>query len=280
MTERTSAAAERTRHWLADAFAGGALALGLITAADAALPDDRRAPPRPAIHPAIVRVPRPAPVAPPPVLIAFREPLPGASVGSPFGLRELPWETHARLHAGVDMEASAGTLIGAAADGVITRMGVDAGYGRFVELKHAAGLSTLYGHMGPFLPGIAPGVAVKAGTPVGRTGSSGSSTGAHLHFEIRDAENRPLNPELFLGRRFASEHDLPLRQALRTPRSVRIAYVSTIPLSKRAAMKAKLADSADDEDDDDAPSAGRAATDASAHVTSRGRPRSRYALAE
>lgn len=288
MTERSFGAAERNRHWLFDAAIGGVLALGVITAAKAALP---RTPPRPLVHRAVVRLvavrPVPAlhlapPPAPPPVLVAFQEPVAGGVVGSPFGYRQLPWEEKARLHAGEDIEAPAGALIAAAADGVITRVGVDAGYGRFVELKHAAGLVTRYGHMGPFLPGVAPGVAVKAGTPVGRIGSTGTSTGAHLHFEIRDDENRPLNPELLLGRRFATERELPLRQALRAPRTIRVAFVSSIPASKRAAMRARLAeDAADDADSQDgAPSVQQAAVDASATRAPDGRLHARYAIAK
>jgi hypothetical protein len=81
---------------------------------------------------------------------------------------------------------------------------------------------------------------VKAGTPIGLVGSTGSSTGAHLHFEIRDRQDRPLNPSLFLDRKFATSDELPLRAALRTPRGTRVAFVSHIPASKRGLMQAKL----------------------------------------
>lgn len=180
------------------------------------------------------------PPAEPAVLIAFAEPLPGQAIVSPFGRRQLPWEEQGRVHAGVDIAADAGRLILASADGVVTRVSQDAGYGRFVEVKHAEGLSTLYAHMGRTLPNIAPGVAVKAGAPLGLVGSTGSSTGAHLHFEIRDRQDRPLNPTLFLDHEFASATELPLRAALRMPRGTRVAYVSRIPASKRGLMLAKL----------------------------------------
>ncbi len=94
----------------------------------------------------------------------------------------------------MDIAADAGRPILASADGVVVEVGQDAGYGRYVQVKHAEGLTTLYAHMGRTLPNIAAGVAVKAGTPLGLVGSSGSSTGAHLHFEIRDRRDRPLNP--------------------------------------------------------------------------------------
>jgi murein DD-endopeptidase MepM/ murein hydrolase activator NlpD len=278
----------RTRHWLVDASFGGVIALGLITAAEAsrpqvvhlaALPHLRlgAAPVAPAR-----RAPRPAP---PPVLIAFQQPLPGYPIISPFGLRQLPWEEGGRLHAGVDIAAPAGLPALAAADGVVTRVDVDPGYGRFVELKHAAGLSTRYAHLRHALPQIAPGVALKAGSPVGEIGSTGSSTGAHLHFEIRDDQDRPLNPELFLGRSFARTIDLPLRAALRIPRGVRLAYVSNIPKAKREAMQAKAEEEAAADDGEDArsgrlaQSAGDAGVDASAAARDlryvHGRPRAR-----
>lgn len=219
---------------------GGAAALVAITVAHASLPDPVDPLPA-AARPAVARIaPRPAPQLGPPVLIAFREPLRDGEVGSPFGLRELPWEDHARLHAGVDIVAPAPEPVLAAADGVVSRMGQDSGYGRFVELTHADGLVTLYGHLRRFAPGLARGVAVKAGASVGELGSTGTSTGAHLHFEVHDADGRPMNPELFLGHAFARAQDLPLKAARRLPRGVRVAYVSRIPRSKQALMEAKL----------------------------------------
>lgn len=238
----TSLPHDPPRHGLVEGLVGGALALAAITVAHASLPDPAPLSQRPAVAlaaPKAAPAPAPAP-APPPALIAFRAPLPDGEVGSPFGLRELPWEDAPRLHAGVDMVAPDPEPVLAAADGVVTRLGQDPGYGRFVELKHAEGLSTRYGHLERFAPGLAPGVAVKAGTAVGRLGSTGTSTGVHLHFEIRDADDRPMNPELFLGRVFATAADLPLREARRAPRRVRVAYVSRIPKNKRAEMVAKL----------------------------------------
>lgn len=173
------------------------------------------------------------------VLIAFEEPVPGHAVVSPFGLRQLPWEGNGRLHEGVDISADSGVPVIAAADGVVVEAGTKGGYGRYVAVRHAESLTTFYAHLGAIAPGLKPGMAVKAGTPVGRIGSTGTSTGPHLHFEIRDGDQRPLNPAMFLGRAFAEAGDLPLDKAKRYSGRVRMAYVSFIPESKRALMEAR-----------------------------------------
>lgn len=282
MTDASLAVERRGRHWLADAATGGGLALCIITAANAALPKAAEPKPTPAADPPVASRSRPAPAGPT-TLIAFQRPLPGYQVGSPFGLRRLPWEVRPRLHAGVDIEAPAGTPILAAADGVVTRVGQDGGLGRFVELEHAAGLSSVYGHLGAFVPGVVAGAVVKAGAPIGRIGDSGSSSGAHLHFEIRDHKRRPLDPQRFLGRRFADAGELPLSAALRVPRAVRVAYVSSIPRAKRAEMQArqeqKLAAAAADTASDvgEISSAIESATPAARPADQR--PRARFAIA-
>ena len=288
--------AARPRRRLLEALVGGGAALGLITAANAALPRIEHivAPSRP--RPALAAPAQPATPAAPVALISFQDPEPGYVVVSPFGLRQLPWEASGRLHAGIDIAAPAGLPVVAAADGVVSRMEVDAGYGRFVELKHAAGLSTIYAHLSRFRPQVAVGMAMKAGDALGELGSTGSSTGAHLHFEVRDDAGRPLNPELFLGHSFATAADLPLRAAARVPRGVRIAFVSNIPRSKLDEMQAKLdgqlqvaaadaaADAASATRADISPSADDAGVDASA-ITSRARsmrsrPHARFRLRE
>jgi hypothetical protein len=275
----------RARHWIADAAVAGALALGLITAAEAALPHVEHT--RPARLAVARVVPQPAAKAPapPPALITFQTPAPGYPVISPFGLRQLPWEEAGRLHAGVDIAAPAGEPVLAAADGVVSRLATDAGLGRFVEVRHAAGLVTRYGHLARYAPQVREGVAVKAGERLGQMGSTGSSTGSHLHFEVRDAKDRPLNPEMFLGRSFATAADLPLKAASRFPRGVRVAYVSNIPRARRQEMEDRLelaaaADAAQAGAAELAPDAADSAVDASAKVRKvfirRGRPHARF----
>lgn len=237
LTQLSLACSGRAPHWIMDAVLGGFVALGAITMAHAALPEKIAlvSAPAPAITLAAARFPTTP--QEPAALISFQQPVPGRQIVSPFGLRQMPWEAHGRLHAGVDISAHAGELILAVADGVVVETGQNSSYGRFVEVRHAEGLSSFYAHMGAV--GVAPGAALKAGDSVGRIGSTGTSTGPHLHLEIRDQRDRPLNPDLFLGRAFAEADDLPLKAASRVPRRVRVAHVSRIPENKRALMEAK-----------------------------------------
>ena len=168
---------------------------------------------------------------------AFLAPLNGFAVNSPFGLRKLPWEEGGRLHEGVDIAAPIGTPIRVTLAGTVLRTGVDGGYGRFVEVAHGDGLTSLYAHLGRTAPGLKAGMALPTGFVVAYVGDSGRSTGSHLHFEIRE-DGRPLNPVAFMGRTFATAGDLPLRDAARVPRLVRIARVSDWPKGVTATTRA------------------------------------------
>lgn len=153
-----------------------------------------------------------APVAPPvkaeleaagPVMrqIEFSAPVRGYAINSPFGLRKLAIEARARAHKGVDIAAPRGTSVFTAAEGKVIRTGYDAGgYGNFVEVRHPNGLSTVYGHLSRI--DVASGHAVAAGQRIGLVGSTGYSTGPHLHFEVRRGDGQ-VNPTKVLGRRFA-----------------------------------------------------------------------------
>lgn len=167
----------------------------------------------------------------------FISPLAGHDVNSPFGMRKMPWEEGGRLHEGVDIAAPEGTPVRATTAGVVVRSGVDGGYGRFIEVRHDSGLTSLYAHLGRFA-GLKRGAYVKAGTVVGYVGSSGRSSGSHLHFEIR-YDGKPLNPVAFMGHAFQTEADLPLAVAARVPRRVRVAQVSNWPAEILARKKAK-----------------------------------------
>lgn len=112
-------------------------------------------------------------------------------VTSGFGERFHPILGYERFHAGVDLGAAWGSPIVAAADGRVISAGWRGGYGRAVEIAHASGLETLYGHMSRIA--AAPGELVREGEVIGYVGSSGLSTGPHVHFEVLKG-GRPINP--------------------------------------------------------------------------------------
>ncbi|MBN9088742.1 MAG: M23 family metallopeptidase [Reyranella sp.] len=97
------------------------------------------------------------------------------------------------MHEGLDLLANLGTPVYAAGDGVVASLGPNGGYGNFIRLAHADRLATIYGHLSRFAPGLAAGQPVTRGELIGFVGSTGRSTGAHLHFEIQ-SNGRPINP--------------------------------------------------------------------------------------
>jgi murein DD-endopeptidase MepM/ murein hydrolase activator NlpD len=99
-----------------------------------------------------------------------------------------------RRHDGVDYAADYGTPVRATADGIVTRAGRDGGYGNLVELRHANGIRTRYGHLSGFARGLRVGGRVSQGETIGYVGSTGLSTGPHLHYEFL-INGRPTNPQ-------------------------------------------------------------------------------------
>jgi murein DD-endopeptidase MepM/ murein hydrolase activator NlpD len=124
--------------------------------------------------------------------ILFRFPLPAARLTSPFGIRSNPFTGHPTFHAGIDLAAPTGTEVYAARDGKVVEIGVmDRVLGNFVRLDHGDGYQTVYGHMSKVLVSLHQ--VVQSGTILGRVGSTGMSTGPHLHFEIR-RQGHPEDP--------------------------------------------------------------------------------------
>lgn len=113
-----------------------------------------------------------------------RKPLPEGIMRSNFGVRRHPLLGYMKMHTGVDWAAPHGTPIYAAGNGIVDRVGWEGGYGKYVRLKHNNGYETAYGHMTAYARGIEPGVRVTQGQVIGFVGSTGLSTGAHLHYEI------------------------------------------------------------------------------------------------
>lgn len=126
----------------------------------------------------------------------FRWPIRG-QITSPFGWRRSPFGRRRRrvFHAGIDIRSPRGTPIRAAASGVVTHSGWLGGYGRAVVISHSGGYSTLYGHCSRLL--VRNGARVSQGQTIARVGSTGRSTGNHLHFEVR-VNGSPQNPRRYL----------------------------------------------------------------------------------
>ena len=119
-------------------------------------------------------------------------------ISSWFGYRNAPTKGASRFHKGMDFAAPAGTPVFAAADGVISVKGTQRGYGNVVYIKHADGSETRYGHMSGFTD-IQPGQVIHEGDQIGFVGSTGVSTGPHLHFEVRNAAGQAVDPQFILN---------------------------------------------------------------------------------
>ncbi len=112
----------------------------------------------------------------------FSMPVAGARLTSSFGMRFHPILGFSRMHQGIDLAAPYGTPIVAASDGVVRFAGWHGGHGNFVQIAHVGGLGTGYGHMSRFV--VSPGSSVRQGQLIGYVGTTGLSTGPHLHFEV------------------------------------------------------------------------------------------------
>jgi murein DD-endopeptidase MepM/ murein hydrolase activator NlpD len=122
-----------------------------------------------------------------------RKPVPIGMMTSPFGWRIHPIMRFKEFHSGVDWAAPMGTPIFAAGNGTIEEIGPKGGYGKYVLIRHADGYETAYGHMIAFARGLDVGSKVRQGQVIGFVGSTGVSTGAHVHFEIH-LNDRFVNP--------------------------------------------------------------------------------------
>lgn len=114
----------------------------------------------------------------------IRNPLPNGTFRSSFGARRHPILGYVRMHTGVDWAAPSGSPIIAAGNGVIDKAGWAGGYGRQIIIRHANGYETSYNHQSAFAKGIVPGMRVRQGQVIGYVGTSGLSTGPHLHYEL------------------------------------------------------------------------------------------------
>lgn len=116
-----------------------------------------------------------------------------ARLSSPYGRRRHPILMYEIFHHGVDLAAPMNTPIMAAADGVITQLGRKGAYGKYIRIRHASGYQTAYGHMNGYRQDLKVGSKVKRGEVIGYVGSTGRSTGPHVHFEVWK-NNKTVNP--------------------------------------------------------------------------------------
>jgi murein DD-endopeptidase MepM/ murein hydrolase activator NlpD len=128
--------------------------------------------------------------------LPVRKPLSGElEVASGFGVRSDPFTRSAAMHTGLDFQSESGAPVRATANGTVTTAGWKGGYGKMVDVDHGNGYSTRYGHLSAIE--VKDGQTVRAGQIIGRVGSTGRSTGPHLHYETRIGRDA-VDPEKFL----------------------------------------------------------------------------------
>ena len=113
-----------------------------------------------------------------------RKPVNNAIMRSGFGGRRHPILGYTKMHTGVDWAAPYGTPIFASGNGIVEKVGWEGGYGKYIRVKHNNGYETAYGHMSAYAKGMEPGRRIRQGQVIGFVGSTGLSTGAHVHYEI------------------------------------------------------------------------------------------------
>lgn len=130
------------------------------------------------------------------IAVPADKPVRTAAFTSSFGVRADPFKGSAAMHAGIDLAGPVGTPIYATADGVVTTAAWNnGGYGNLIKLDHGRGIETRYGHLSTIA--VRPGQRIKRGDVIGRMGSTGRSTGSHLHYEVR-IDGRAVNPIPFM----------------------------------------------------------------------------------
>lgn len=129
------------------------------------------------------------------IAIPSVQPVENLRFTSNFGIRSDPFRGTAAMHAGVDIPGPVGTPIYATADGIVSHAGWQGGYGNLVEVNHGKGIATRYGHLSKLL--VADGARVTRGQLIALMGSTGRSTGPHLHYEVR-MDGHAVNPVPFL----------------------------------------------------------------------------------
>tara|TARA_R110002124_G_scaffold287216_1_gene471535 strand:- start:220412 stop:222043 length:1632 start_codon:yes stop_codon:yes gene_type:complete len=146
----------------------------------------------------------------------MRTPINGGRLSSGYGMRHHPILGYNKMHKGVDFAAPTGTKIYAAGDGVIDYIGRNGGYGNYVRIRHNSKLKTAYAHMSRFEKGLKKGDRVRQGDVIGRVGTTGRSTGAHLHYEVlaNGAQINPRSVKLPTGEKLTGDKLAALKTAI------------------------------------------------------------------
>lgn len=174
----------------------------------------------------------------------MKTPINGARLSSGFGMRRHPILGYSRMHRGTDFAAPIGTPILAAGEGTIVRAGPFSSFGNYVRIRHANGYETAYAHMSRFARGIRAGSRVRQGQIIGYVGTTGRSTGPHLHYEVlrRGQQINPINLRVANGRNLTGR-SLELfeteRQRIDTLRQVRARESGTEEASVRSSPVAQ-----------------------------------------
>jgi murein DD-endopeptidase MepM/ murein hydrolase activator NlpD len=168
----------------------------------------------------------------------MKTPVDGARITSGFGMRFHPILGYTRMHKGIDFGVPIGTPVMAAGGGTIEEAHWKGGYGNFVLINHGNGYETAYGHLSRYAPGIHPGAHVHQGQVVAFSGSTGESTGPHLHYEIRinKTQVNPLTVKVAKGR-ILSGHEL---------RNFLVGRLHTDAVMASTPLETKVADNATD----------------------------------
>jgi len=166
----------------------------------------------------------------------MRTPIDGARLSSTYGMREHPILGYSTMHRGVDFAASSGTPIMAAGDGVVEKARRNGGYGKYVRIRHNSSYSTAYAHLNAYGSGIKEGRRVNQGDIIGYVGTTGRSTGPHLHYEVLLDGNQinPLSVKLPTGEKLQGAELARFEQS----REAGIAELNSLPAMIRVAEKA------------------------------------------
>lgn len=166
----------------------------------------------------------------------LRTPVDGARISSGFGVRRHPILGYTKMHKGIDFAVPTGTPIMAAGDGVVEMAGFNGAYGNYVRLRHSNGYGTAYAHMSRIATGVRPGKRIQQGQIVGFVGSTGRSTGPHLHYEILQGKTQinPMSVKIPTGTKLTGKELDRFRTAKRRTETL----LSTIPPATRIATAA------------------------------------------